>query len=175
MSQILLGFKKYIKKFPQNIIEDKLDRKQWPFLSDPAPIATTQTVVRYEQHVDYTRFISHTGLPLSFTIFDFLCLFFQNRKCFWSDLALSCFEATFGSVFSGSLCLHIPRESHFYFLFLQKMVAYFVQKGTAVLYCTLTGPILRYTHRIQKVFLFLKLFFTWILMIITLSGGRNLT
>ncbi|KAK1785551.1 hypothetical protein P4O66_018907 [Electrophorus voltai] len=29
----------------QNIIEDKLDKKQWPFLSDPAPITTTQTTV----------------------------------------------------------------------------------------------------------------------------------
>ncbi|KAF4073694.1 hypothetical protein AMELA_G00246270 [Ameiurus melas] len=34
-----------IKDVMENIIEDKLDRKQWPFLSDPAPIATTQTVV----------------------------------------------------------------------------------------------------------------------------------
>ncbi|KAF3846216.1 hypothetical protein F7725_003294 [Dissostichus mawsoni] len=28
-----------------NAIDDKLDRKQWPFLSDPAPINTTQTAV----------------------------------------------------------------------------------------------------------------------------------
>ncbi|XP_046691236.1 syntaxin-binding protein 2 isoform X2 [Silurus meridionalis] len=34
-----------IKDVMENIIEDKLDRKQWPFLSDPAPISTTQTVV----------------------------------------------------------------------------------------------------------------------------------
>ncbi|XP_017310060.1 syntaxin-binding protein 2 isoform X2 [Ictalurus punctatus] len=34
-----------LKDVMENIIEDKLDRKQWPFLSDPAPIATTQTVV----------------------------------------------------------------------------------------------------------------------------------
>lgn len=30
----------------QNAIEDKLDRKQWPFVADPAPINTTQTTVR---------------------------------------------------------------------------------------------------------------------------------
>ncbi|XP_012689204.1 syntaxin-binding protein 2 isoform X1 [Clupea harengus] len=29
----------------ENVIEDKLDRKQWPFLSDPAPISTQQTAV----------------------------------------------------------------------------------------------------------------------------------
>ncbi|KAK3532152.1 hypothetical protein QTP86_009020, partial [Hemibagrus guttatus] len=34
-----------IKDIMENIIEDKLDRKQWPFLSDPAPISTQQTVV----------------------------------------------------------------------------------------------------------------------------------
>ncbi|XP_076866106.1 syntaxin-binding protein 2 isoform X1 [Brachyhypopomus gauderio] len=34
-----------IKDVMENIIEDKLDKKQWPFLSDPAPIATTQTAV----------------------------------------------------------------------------------------------------------------------------------
>lgn len=31
----------------QSAIEDKLDRKQWPFISDPAPINTTQTAVRW--------------------------------------------------------------------------------------------------------------------------------
>lgn len=31
----------------QNIIDDKCDKKQWPFLSDPAPITTTSTTVRY--------------------------------------------------------------------------------------------------------------------------------
>ncbi|KAG9278997.1 syntaxin-binding protein 2 isoform X1 [Astyanax mexicanus] len=34
-----------IKDVMESIIEDKLDRKQWPFLSDPAPISTTQTAV----------------------------------------------------------------------------------------------------------------------------------
>ncbi|KAK2836245.1 hypothetical protein Q7C36_014114 [Tachysurus vachellii] len=34
-----------LKDVMENIIEDKLDRKQWPFLSDPAPISTQQTVV----------------------------------------------------------------------------------------------------------------------------------
>uniref|UniRef100_A0A673AWF6 Syntaxin binding protein 2 n=1 Tax=Sphaeramia orbicularis TaxID=375764 RepID=A0A673AWF6_9TELE len=29
----------------QNAIDDKLDRKQWPFIADPAPISTTQTAV----------------------------------------------------------------------------------------------------------------------------------
>lgn len=31
----------------QSAIEDKLDRKEWPFISDPAPINTTQTAVRW--------------------------------------------------------------------------------------------------------------------------------
>lgn len=31
----------------QSAIEDKLDKKQWPFISDPAPINTTQTTVRW--------------------------------------------------------------------------------------------------------------------------------
>ncbi|KAG7317301.1 hypothetical protein KOW79_019599 [Hemibagrus wyckioides] len=34
-----------VKDIMENIIEDKLDRKQWPYLSDPAPISTQQTVV----------------------------------------------------------------------------------------------------------------------------------
>ncbi|XP_066530878.1 syntaxin-binding protein 2 isoform X2 [Hoplias malabaricus] len=34
-----------LKDVMENIIDDKLDKKQWPFLSDPAPITTTQTVV----------------------------------------------------------------------------------------------------------------------------------
>ncbi|KAF7654747.1 hypothetical protein LDENG_00065520 [Lucifuga dentata] len=34
-----------IKDLMENVIEDKLDRKQWPFISDPAPINTTQTAV----------------------------------------------------------------------------------------------------------------------------------
>uniref|UniRef100_A0AAY5EUP7 Syntaxin binding protein 2 n=1 Tax=Electrophorus electricus TaxID=8005 RepID=A0AAY5EUP7_ELEEL len=34
-----------LKDVMENIIEDKLDKKQWPFLSDPAPITTTQTTV----------------------------------------------------------------------------------------------------------------------------------
>ncbi|KAM7387146.1 hypothetical protein PAMA_009659 [Pampus argenteus] len=34
-----------IKDVIENAIEDKLDRKQWPFISDPAPINTTQTAV----------------------------------------------------------------------------------------------------------------------------------
>ncbi|KAM3864494.1 syntaxin-binding protein 2 [Diretmus argenteus] len=34
-----------IKDIMENIIEDKLDRKQWPFVSDPAPINTNQTAV----------------------------------------------------------------------------------------------------------------------------------
>ncbi|TRY56895.1 hypothetical protein DNTS_031021 [Danionella cerebrum] len=34
-----------IKDVMENIIDDKCDRKQWPFLSDPAPISTTQTTV----------------------------------------------------------------------------------------------------------------------------------
>ncbi|KAI3359719.1 hypothetical protein L3Q82_014086 [Scortum barcoo] len=34
-----------IKDVMENAIEDKLDRKQWPFIADPAPINTTQTAV----------------------------------------------------------------------------------------------------------------------------------
>uniref|UniRef100_A0A7N8XV48 Syntaxin binding protein 2 n=1 Tax=Mastacembelus armatus TaxID=205130 RepID=A0A7N8XV48_9TELE len=34
-----------IKDVMENAIEDKLDRKQWPFIADPAPISTTQTAV----------------------------------------------------------------------------------------------------------------------------------
>nr|XP_019949784.1 PREDICTED: syntaxin-binding protein 2 [Paralichthys olivaceus] len=34
-----------LKEVMENAIEDKLDRKQWPFISDPAPINTTQTAV----------------------------------------------------------------------------------------------------------------------------------
>lgn len=30
----------------QNAIEDKLDKKLWPFIAEPAPINTTQTAVR---------------------------------------------------------------------------------------------------------------------------------
>lgn len=30
----------------QNAIDDKLDKKQWPFVSEPAPINTTQTTIR---------------------------------------------------------------------------------------------------------------------------------
>uniref|UniRef100_A0A673AXH0 Syntaxin binding protein 2 n=1 Tax=Sphaeramia orbicularis TaxID=375764 RepID=A0A673AXH0_9TELE len=34
-----------IKDIMENAIDDKLDRKQWPFIADPAPISTTQTAV----------------------------------------------------------------------------------------------------------------------------------
>ncbi|XP_041812184.1 syntaxin-binding protein 2 isoform X4 [Chelmon rostratus] len=34
-----------IKDIMESAIEDKLDRKQWPFIADPAPINTTQTAV----------------------------------------------------------------------------------------------------------------------------------
>ncbi|XP_067472179.1 syntaxin-binding protein 2 isoform X2 [Thunnus thynnus] len=34
-----------IKDVMEDAIEDKLDRKQWPFISDPAPINTTQAAV----------------------------------------------------------------------------------------------------------------------------------
>ncbi|KAM3597980.1 uncharacterized protein V6R79_012015 [Siganus canaliculatus] len=34
-----------IKDIMEYTIDDKLDRKQWPFISDPAPINTTQTAV----------------------------------------------------------------------------------------------------------------------------------
>ncbi|PWA17607.1 hypothetical protein CCH79_00008157, partial [Gambusia affinis] len=34
-----------IKDIMENVIEDKLDKKQWPFISNPAPINTTQTAV----------------------------------------------------------------------------------------------------------------------------------
>ncbi|KAL2101574.1 hypothetical protein ACEWY4_003335 [Coilia grayii] len=34
-----------LKDVMENAIEDKLERKQWPFLSDPAPISTQQTAV----------------------------------------------------------------------------------------------------------------------------------
>lgn len=30
----------------QNVIEDKLEKKHWPFVADPAPINTSQTAVR---------------------------------------------------------------------------------------------------------------------------------
>ncbi|XP_075894605.1 syntaxin-binding protein 2 isoform X2 [Nelusetta ayraudi] len=38
-----------IKDIMENAIDDKLDKKQWPFISDPAPINTTQTTVRWVQ------------------------------------------------------------------------------------------------------------------------------
>ncbi|CAL8273650.1 unnamed protein product [Lota lota] len=34
-----------LKDIMENALDDKLDRKQWPFVSDPAPINTTQTAV----------------------------------------------------------------------------------------------------------------------------------
>uniref|UniRef100_A0A8C3G8R4 Syntaxin binding protein 2 n=1 Tax=Cyclopterus lumpus TaxID=8103 RepID=A0A8C3G8R4_CYCLU len=34
-----------IKDVMENAIEDKLDRKQWPFIADPSPINTTQTTI----------------------------------------------------------------------------------------------------------------------------------
>uniref|UniRef100_A0AAQ5XK77 Syntaxin binding protein 2 n=1 Tax=Amphiprion ocellaris TaxID=80972 RepID=A0AAQ5XK77_AMPOC len=34
-----------IKDVMENVIDDKLDKRQWPFISDPAPINTTQTAV----------------------------------------------------------------------------------------------------------------------------------
>ncbi|XP_076000352.1 syntaxin-binding protein 2 [Genypterus blacodes] len=34
-----------IKDIMEYVIDDTLDRKQWPFISDPAPIGTTQTAV----------------------------------------------------------------------------------------------------------------------------------
>ncbi|XP_030591069.1 syntaxin-binding protein 2 isoform X2 [Archocentrus centrarchus] len=34
-----------IKDIMENAIEDKLDKKQWPFIAEPAPINTTQTAV----------------------------------------------------------------------------------------------------------------------------------
>ncbi|XP_022066072.1 syntaxin-binding protein 2 isoform X1 [Acanthochromis polyacanthus] len=34
-----------IKDVMENVIDDKLDKQQWPFIADPAPINTTQTAV----------------------------------------------------------------------------------------------------------------------------------
>ncbi|KAG9337824.1 hypothetical protein JZ751_027475, partial [Albula glossodonta] len=34
-----------LKEVMENAIEDKLDKKLWPFISDPAPVPTTQTAV----------------------------------------------------------------------------------------------------------------------------------
>ncbi|KAJ8345290.1 hypothetical protein SKAU_G00294830 [Synaphobranchus kaupii] len=34
-----------LKDVMENAIEDKLDKKLWPFISDPVPVATTQTAV----------------------------------------------------------------------------------------------------------------------------------
>lgn len=43
----------------QSAIEDKLDRKQWPYISDPAPINTTQTAVRWVLETTKQIFIMH--------------------------------------------------------------------------------------------------------------------
>lgn len=42
----------------QSAIEDKLDRKLWPFISDPAPINTTQTMVRWVLKSEKRIFLS---------------------------------------------------------------------------------------------------------------------
>uniref|UniRef100_A0A672I7R5 Syntaxin binding protein 2 n=1 Tax=Salarias fasciatus TaxID=181472 RepID=A0A672I7R5_SALFA len=46
-----------IKDVMENVIEDKLDRKQWPFISDPAPVNTTQTTVRLVQKTNQNPYI----------------------------------------------------------------------------------------------------------------------
>lgn len=32
--------------WPQDAVEDRLDRKLWPFVSDPAPMPSSQAAVR---------------------------------------------------------------------------------------------------------------------------------
>lgn len=74
----------------QSAIEDKLDKKQWPFISDPAPISTTQTTVRWVQHTDHV--FAHEGLRSTrHTCYIFKMIHrahvtvmtvFQNKKCF---------------------------------------------------------------------------------------------
>ncbi|KAL6460526.1 hypothetical protein MHYP_G00304920 [Metynnis hypsauchen] len=54
-----------LKDVMENLIEDKLDKKQWPFLSDPAPITTTQTAVSSARfghwHKNKTTTECHSG------------------------------------------------------------------------------------------------------------------
>uniref|UniRef100_A0A674NUM1 Syntaxin binding protein 2 n=1 Tax=Takifugu rubripes TaxID=31033 RepID=A0A674NUM1_TAKRU len=52
-----------IKDIMENAIEDKLDKKQWPFISDPAPINTSQTTVsaRFGQWHKNKTTEYHTG------------------------------------------------------------------------------------------------------------------
>ncbi|CAF91736.1 unnamed protein product, partial [Tetraodon nigroviridis] len=52
-----------IKDIMDNAIEDKLDKKLWPFISDPAPINTTQTTVsaRFGQWHKHKTAEYHTG------------------------------------------------------------------------------------------------------------------
>lgn len=41
-----LGFFNSFCLATQDVVEDRLDRKLWPFVSDPAPVPSSQAAVR---------------------------------------------------------------------------------------------------------------------------------